>query len=107
MERIPPTKNTFPQHIWRAVYQADNLYSSTALSGWSKKSTPSNSWNSKNVCAGETVNLNCNCCKPNSPVHVFVIVNAINGDWLTMFAAMILLLCEAPFSYISVRYFAI
>ena len=43
MERIPPTKNTFPQHVWRAVYQADNLYSSTALSGWSKKSTASNS----------------------------------------------------------------
>ena len=53
--RIPPTKNTFPQHVWRAVYQADNLYSSTALSGWSKKSTPSNSWNSKNVCARETI----------------------------------------------------
>ena len=47
--------NTFPQHVWRAVYQADNLYSSTALSGWSKKSTPSNSWNSKNVCARETI----------------------------------------------------
>ena len=29
--RIPPIKNTFPQHVWRAVYQADNLYSSTAL----------------------------------------------------------------------------
>ena len=93
MDRIPPTRNTFPQHVWRAVYQADNLYSSTALSGWSKKSTPSNSWNSKNVCARETVRtateLNC-CCKPNSPVHLSV-ANAINGDWLTMFAAMIII----------------
>ena len=25
---------------------------------------------------------NCICCKPNSPVHIFVIVNAINGDCL-------------------------
>ena len=62
--RIPPIKNTFPQHVWREVYQADNLYSSTALSGWSKKSTPSNSWNSKNVCARETIRLcNCKCNK--------------------------------------------
>ena len=34
---------------------------------------------------------NCNCCKPKSTVHVFVIVNTINGDWLTMFAAMIIM----------------
>ena len=46
---------------------------------------------------------NCNCCKPNSPVHVFVIVNAINGDWLTMFAAMIIL-CEVYNSWTTLLF---
>ena len=96
MERIPPTKNTFPQHVWRAVYQADNLYSSTALSGWNKKLIDSLEFMElkKCLCKGNCSNLTATaCCKPSSPVHLFVIVNAINGDWLTMFAAMIIL-CE-------------
>ena len=39
---------------------------------------------------------NCSCCKPNSPVHVFVIVNAINQgliqgggvDWVSSYPPM-------------------